>query len=49
MMFGENLKFIHYFNKEVRGTAVSVLQTLKDIDMTAIQGQQEEERYTDQQ
>lgn len=29
-MFGENLKLIHYFNKEVRGTAVTVLQILRD-------------------
>lgn len=44
-MFGENLKLIHYFNKEVRGTAVTVLQILRDI---VIQGQQEE-RFADQQ
>lgn len=47
MVFGENLKLIPYFNKQVRGTTVTILQILRDIDTPTIQVQQEK-RSTDQ-
>lgn len=47
VMFGENLKFIHYFTK-IRQPAVTVLQILRDIDILVIHGQLEEERLTGQ-
>lgn len=47
VMFGENLKLMHYYSTEVKGTAVTVLKFLRATDTPATLGEQEE-RFTGQ-
>lgn len=42
VMFGKNLKLMHYYDREVSGTAVTVLKFLRDTDTPATLLEQKE-------